>query len=296
MIYPSDTQYESFNPIEEWMENKKYGKFIKYEAEFLEETREESKLFEGIQAAISMDIPWIIGGHTENSIKEAQDFLNQKNAVLLSPYISINREIISSKQVLSLLPNSTEKARLFAELLQDENLDCLITFSNSELGEGIVNFYQGETIVSNSSDLNETLSQFGIDSEIGVFVDKSSMISAGNIPKLNKTTVYCETLDNNLDAPIKVFGPISSDLENYNEFVDMYTDITGKNPTYTDALLYDACRIYQNAVEISRFSPWDHPEAILEAGKRLEGVTGNCTFTQNGDRLFQKYTLIAVDN
>jgi len=303
LIYSSEEQCSTFLPIIKTLEDKKLGEYIRYETEFLGATYDEDRFLEDLQAAASMDIPWVIGGNTEEVISENQGYLNDSSIVLISPYVSMNREKITLSRVLSLLPNSTEVARQYAQLLVEEKLDYLIVLINSSNDEALAAYYQQENsavkTLSNDSgqqEILETLSQLETDAKIGIFIRQPSIEQSylNDLGPYN-ITLYCEN-PITLEITIKVFKPVSSSLTLYAEFTDMYKERAGETPSYTDALLYDACRILQNAVEIARYRPWDNPDAIWKSARRLNGITGNCTLTAYGDRIYQKYILETVTN
>jgi len=162
LIYPSEIEYSAFKPIEKQIENREYGKFIQYKVEFLEEIAGKNSFQENIQAAASMDARIMIGGDSENDIRDAMSYLEEYEIILISPFISIDRDKIDSGLVLSLLPNSTEKMRLYSELLCQEKIDALIVLSDRSTSQKIADFYDiNEVIFLNQvSMLNETLTQW----------------------------------------------------------------------------------------------------------------------------------------
>ena len=298
LIYPSEQEYASFTPIEEVLEGEKYGEFIQYEVEFLEEIDSDGRLREIIQAGFSMDVGQFIGGHVEEEILDNLGYLEEKNGILFTPYISIDRNIVTSSHVLSLQPNMTEKARLYSELLAEEGLDHLIIAFNSSSPWDIVDSDRitSVTVLEEVEDLNDELSQLLNASKVGILISKTSTIPIIDDKYSEKITVYCETQDIELNITTKQFTPISSAPERYEKFKEYYIELTGEPPTYTEALLYDTCRIFTKYVEISRYRPWDTPEAFWETAKTLEGVTGNCTLTVNGDRMYQEYIIETIEN
>ncbi|TFH17303.1 hypothetical protein E4H04_05235 [Candidatus Bathyarchaeota archaeon] len=297
LIYPSEILFDTFNPIQELIEGKEYGEFIRYEVEFLEEIYDEETFGETVQAAASMDVRMIIGGYSENSILETRDYLEQENIILISPILSVDRELIESNWVISLQPNSTMKARLYSELLDEEKLGSLMVLSNSSIAGNMVDFSKVTEVIvlKNLSELGESLEQVDQNMKIGIFTEKTSTLGDLRDLDSHNITVYCEKPDMKLNVTTKVFEPVSSAPERFDEFKEIYANLTGKYPTYTEALLYDACRICPMIIEKTRYRPWDNPDAIWDALKTLEGATGNCTLTANGDRMYQKYILINAD-
>lgn len=303
LVYSSEEQRDTFLPIIKTLEDEKLGEYIRYETEFLGSTYDEDRFLEDLQAAASMNIPWVIGGNTIEGVLKNKRYLNTSSIVLISPYISIDRGKISSNGVLSMLPNSTEVARQYAQLLVEEKLDYLIVLPSSSSDEALAAYYQQENSVvktlspdSGQPEILEILSQLETDTKIGIFIRQPSIEQSYlNDLGLHNITLYCEN-PTTLETTTKVFKPLSSSPTLYTEFTDMYEERTGKTPSYTDALLYDTCRILQKAVEIARYRPWDNPEAIWKSARRLNGVTGNCTLTAYGDRMYQKYVLETVNN
>ena len=299
--YGSEEQRDSFLPIIEMLEDHKLGEYIRYETDFLEVTYEEIILLEALQAAASMDVPWFIGGNSEEEISVTQRYLNKSSIVLITPYVSMDRGKIKSTSTLSLLPNSTEVARQYAQLLVDESLDYLIVLTSSDGDEALAAYYQQEnsavrtlSIESGQQEVLETISHLETDSRIGLFMHQPTTEHSylNDLDQYN-ITLYCEK-PHTLEVTTKVFKPVSSSPTLYAEFTDMFLERTGTTPSYSDAILYDACRILQNAIELARYRPWERPEAIWASARRLNGVTGNCTLTENGDRMYQKYVLETV--
>ena len=299
--YGSEEQRDSFLPIIEMLEEAKLGEYIRYETDFLEVTSEETILLEALQGAASMDVPWFIGGNSKEEVSGTQRFLNKSSMILITPYVSIDRGKITSSSILSLLPNSTEVARQYVQLLVDERLDYLIVLTSSGSDEALAAYYQQEndevrtlSIESGQQEVLEALSQFETGTRIGVFIRQptTECTYLNELGQYN-ITLYCEN-PATLEMTIKVFKPVSSSPILYAEFMDLYLERTGKTPSYADALLYDTCRILQNAVEIARYRAGRNPEAIWKSARRLNGVTGNCTLTAYGDRMYQKYVLETV--
>ena len=301
LVYRSEEQRETFLPIINTLEDKKLGEYIRYATRFIGSTYKEDEFIDDLQAAASMDIPWVIGGNTIEGVLKNKRYLNTSSIVLISPYVSIDRERITSSRVLSMLPNSTEVARIYAELLVEERLDCLIVLTNSSSDEALAAYYQQENNAVNTlsdslgrQEIIEALSQLEIGTRIGILIKQPSLEHSylNELGQYN-VTLYCEN-SITLNISTKVFTPVSSSPTLYAEFTDMFLERTGKTPSYSDALLYDTCRILQNAVEIARYRPWRNPEAIWTSARRLNGVTGNCTLTVYGDRMYQKYVLETV--
>jgi len=298
LVYSSEEQRETFLPIIQMLEDKKLGEYIRYDTEFFGSTYEEDEFIDDLQAAASMDIPWVIGGNTVEGISENKKYLNTSSIALISPYVSIDRERITSNRVLSMLPNSTEVARQYAQLLLGERLDYLIVLTNSSSDESLAAYYQQEngavktlSIDSGQQGMLKTLSQLETDTRIGIFIRQPSTEQSylNDLGPYN-ITLYCEN-PNTLEIDTRVFMPESSSPTLYAEFTDLYKELTGENPSYADALLYDTCRILQDAVEIARYRPWYNTEAIWTSARRMSGVTGNCTLTAYGDRMNQEYVL-----
>jgi len=301
LVYSSEEQRETFLPIINTLEDKKLGEYIRYDTRFIGSTYKEDEFIDDLQAAASMDIPWVIGGNTIEGVLKNKRYLNTSSIVLISPYISIDRERITSSRVLSMLPNSTEVARQYAQLLVEESLDYLIVLTNSSSDEALAAYYQQEngavktlSIDSGQQGMLEILSQLETDTRIGIFIRQpfTEQSYLNDLGPYN-ITLYCEN-PITLEIDTRVFMPESSSPTLYAEFTDLYMELTGETLSYADALLYDTCRILQDAVEIARYRPWYNTEAIWASARRLNGVTGNCTLTAYGDRMNQEYVLEKV--
>ena len=296
MFFPSESEYEAFNPIQKMLEQREYGKYIKYKVEFLEEIAGEKNLTDTVQVAASMDSRIVIGGDSEKNIQESLDYLEEYEITLITPYLSIERNKINSSWVLSLQPNSTTKAKLYSELLNQEKIGTLIVLSNTSVGAKLAEYYNGEVVaINHTAMLNDTLNSVDRGSEIGVYVEKTSTLTNYRDTKSYNITVYCEKQDNKLNTTTVIITPISSDIERFNDFKAFYFNQTGKYPTYNEALLYDICTVSTSIIEQTRLRPGDDPEALPNGFKTVKGVTGNCTLTEKGDRKDQSYILVNVD-
>lgn len=292
LMYESSEALEGYEFVREQFRDQLYGQYIKYKVEFLGDVLEDRSFMELIKSGESMNVLWTIGGYTKGQLRGFQEYLTEeKELLLVVPGLSIDRHGKNSTNIIGMNLNVTRKAEIFAELMVDSGVSDFLVFDTGYgYPEAVV--AQLESLDVKAQIVTDISTNKVVGTPLGVVVSRLNETIASQIrEKYPDSTIFCEAEDE-LNGNIMVFTPKVMLSKKYLQFEESFMNSIGRMPTFEEACIYDACNIIGLAVEESKYRPWNNPESFWKAAKTYDGVTGNCTLNDRGDRATMEYVLV----
>jgi branched-chain amino acid transport system substrate-binding protein len=302
----------------------------RFDAVILDDGTTEEKALQNVQTFAQQGIKVVIGPAASSQVKAVKSFADSNHIVIISPSSTAPTLAIPNDYIFRNTGSDALQAKALATLVSHEGIKKVVVFyRDDEYGTAFADFFKKEfealggqaVLLSYASNLPDFASEVAslsskVQSEgadavvlISFDTDGANILShAKDDPVLSKIrwfsgegihgasellqpslAEWLDSIDFMGTRPVFISNPL------YEEFKKKFEELTGTDPPVFSEKLYDA--VFLAGWAIVRAGTYDGEaikNALPEVAKHYYGASGWCILDENGDRLFQDYSIWTI--
>ncbi|MBS7625133.1 MAG: penicillin-binding protein activator [Candidatus Bathyarchaeia archaeon] len=320
-----DMAFEDLNK-----EMQKYGIRVKFTPVILDDKTDATQALVNVQTFYQAGIKVVIGPAASSQVKAVKNYADDNKIVIISPSSTAPTLALPGDFIYRTVGSDAGQAKALAALVKSQGVSKVIVFHrNDEYGVAFEKFFEEEfkalggtsigipydttleDYASEVAQLSVRARQEGVEGIVIITFDTDGV----NILSHASKDPYLATLKwfssegihgarGLLEDPVASFiqrtnllgtRPLFKENPLLHDFAARYKAIRGHDPPVFSANLYDA--IILAGWAIVRAGTYDGvaiSKALVEVARTYYGVSGLTMFDENGDKLFQDYSVWTV--
>ena len=311
-------------------EMKKCGIRVKFTPVILDDKTEDTQALTNVQTFYQAGIKVVIGPAASSQIKAVKSYADDNKIIIISPSSTAPTLAIPNDFIYRTVGSDAGQAKVLATLVKSQGVSKVIVFHrNDEYGVAFEEFFEREfsalggtsigiaydttleDYASEVAQLSAKARQEGVEGIVIITFDTDGVNILGHAskdPYLSSLKWFSSEGIHGamglLEDPVASFiqqtnllgtRPLFRENPLLHEFVARYKAIRGHDPPVFSANLYDAIILAGwSIVRADAYSGEAIREALVKAAKTYYGVSGLAIFDENGDKMFQDYSIWTV--